>query len=158
MKTLIVMVVLGCLISSESKSIGSILTSPGALQGLSEFISSVKSLFGTGGDFAKKYGYSYNDIYNSQLMFQAVNSYTNGKQVEQDLKQEETLEKDIDQEKWYFSMIAAFTGISTASLVVLLLLQLKEALGNASSRTKNKIIKDYVRGQELRTIAERIQE
>ena len=145
--------ILGCFAATESKSIGSVLTSPGTLQGLSQFISTVKSLFGTGGDFAKRYGYSYNDIYNSQLMYQAVNSYSNDRQVEQEAKQEETMEKDLNQEMWYFNILAVFTGISMIVLIITMLLKFSEILWTKSSRTKNKIIEQYVAEQELKQLA-----
>ena len=156
MKLIVICLLLCGLVDANALAIGSSLPSF-SLAGLGQFIASIKSLFGSGADFAQKFGYKYGDIYNDQLMRQAVKTFTNDKQKEEAVKQEQLLQKDVAAEGVYFTVICTFAGLSFTLLSVLVCIKLREQSWSLNSRAKQKIIEQYKRDIELKNIAARAQ-
>ena len=127
-----------------------------SLEGVGQFLTSIKSMFGSGGDFAQKYGYNYRDIYNDQLMLQAVKTYSNDRQKEEEVKQVHEMQKDIANETVYFTIICTFLILNSVLLSILTCVKIREQMWSISSKTKTRIIDDYVRDQELKSVSARV--
>jgi len=69
------------------------------------FMSRIKTLFGSGSEFAQRYGMHYGDVYNNQLMLSAYNAYKNHSQKEVEKGQTEIMKPDLAVEKFYFHFL-----------------------------------------------------
>ncbi len=106
----------------------------------------------------KKFGFDYKDVYSDQLMYQAVNAYTNEKQKEEEVKQEEIMRMDVAQEKIYFIILCVFTILSCVAVIIIMLCKLKEEYWSINDRKIKKAIDEYNRERELKTVMSRAQE
>lgn len=88
-------------------------------------------------------------------MLQAVNTYTNEKQKEEEVKQEQLMQQDVDAEKIYFTILCIFLILNFFLLLIIVIIKLREQLWSVSSRTRERIIEDYNRDRELREIMAR---
>jgi len=128
-----------------------------SLAGLGQFMSSIKSLLGSGSEFSQKYGYNYKDVYSDQLMLQAVNTFTNQQQKQEEIKQEDLMRKDMESEKTYFTMLCIFMGMCSFLLLVMVFLMLRQQNWTIGSKRRDRIIDEYIRDRELKTFAARAQ-
>lgn len=154
MKLITLFLLLGSTVASDALSLSSALPS---LSEVGQFIASIKSLFGSGSDFAQKFGYNYKDIYNDQLMFQAVNTFTNEKQKEEEVKQVQAMQRDIENETIYFTIISTVMILNSVILSIIVCIKIREQRWSVSERAKERIIDEYNRDRELRVIANRAQ-
>ena len=117
---------------------------------IATFISKMKTLVGTGYDFFKTFGFRYEDVYKDQLAYQAVNTYENDQQRQEEIKQEELLRTDQAMEQRYFIFISVMVAIIAVTCVLNLFLQIQKASLESMERKKQKVINDYTRDTELR--------
>jgi hypothetical protein len=124
-------------------------------QGVATFISTVRSLFGSGTDFTHRFGYKYENVYNDQLLTSTINAYANEMQRQEEIKQGALMVKDMEKEQLFFTIICVNLGILTAGLVMILFLKIRDEYREKVDRKQKDAIENYNRDMELRTIATR---
>ena len=109
---------------------------------LATFLGTVRSIFGRASDFFHQQGYRYDDVYNDQLMFTSLNAYENEQQRIEETKQGDLLTQDLASDYSYFVAICILLSITTASLVILVVLRLHETYVVMLQRRRRRTIED----------------
>jgi hypothetical protein len=89
-------------------------------------------------------------------MFQAVNSYTNLKQQEEEVKQKELMQIDLDKEKVYFEVICVLLGIITSAILIITMLKISNKISRREEKKGREAVREHERDIELKTIVERL--
>jgi len=124
---------------------------------LGTFVTGVKSLFGSGNEFARRYGFDCNDIYNSQLLMASVNALNNEKQKEAELQQKQLMQEDLEKEHGYFQAIIGCLAVTMLFTVLSALIQLKHYHQDRLRHCNNKAIKEFETGITFKAIRDRIE-
>jgi len=145
----LLLVVLGCFLFSQTE--GQIV--PFSLNSISTFLNGVKTIFGTGSDFANKFNMNYQDVYNNQLLLQTLNTFTNLKQREEADQQEQTehklLKTDMEHEAEYFNQLIIVAWVIAISLIIIVIINIKGEITVLLNKNVNKVIKRYEESKKL---------
>jgi len=130
---------LGAPLNAE-QSLGQI-AKPGTIQ---SFMNTVNSVVGSTYALFKGVDYKYDNVYNTQLLYQILNTYYNNKQRVLEMEQENILSNDLQEDRDHFLVIAIVLGLIAVILMLMLALQLKTKISREKKRNnrrnkKNKI-------------------
>jgi len=122
------------------------------LKSVRAFIANVKSLFGSGSEFATKYGYHYNNVYSDQLKYQVLNTFANVEQLAVEDKQLEVMSHHMQLDKTYFIIFTVALTIIALGTTGLFILKLRSTQLKTWTSKSDKIIQDYKREVNLNSI------
>jgi len=81
---------------------------------LSTFMKKINNLVGPTATLFQGSGYKYNEVYNTQLLYQVLNAFLNNEQRKKEEEQEKTLHEDLNNDNKHFVIITALLSIITA--------------------------------------------